>query len=216
MRGLGGEPLRCHLPLQERVSATDHTDHPVLGQCLHVHLGRHRVDHPQFQVGGSLPQERHVHMALRQKADTDAGRLPGGAREEGRAEGRGDHVLAEDREGALHRPEVGVPAGPEQRTGPLHHRAHLGAHGERVRCRHHATAGPDEDRITEGLADPAEGAAHRRLGQVQPAGGALHALLLQQNVQREQQVQVQARGLRHAQVSLAKVALESKSGASLR
>lgn len=55
----------------------------------------------------------------------------------------------------------------EKLVGLLHEGVDLGAHGQRAGGGDHAAAGADQDLVTGGLADAAQGAAHRRCGDVE-------------------------------------------------
>jgi hypothetical protein len=58
--------------------------------------------------------------------------------------------------------------------------------------------GPHEERVAEGIAQPGERAAHRGLGQRQPRRGAGDAALIEQGVERAEQVQVERPDIGHA------------------
>ena len=98
--------------------------------------------------------------------------------------------MTADGEGAIQTREVEVLRPGEHGLGASDEVAHLVAQFEGARRGDHRAAVADEDRVAGGLSQPAEDAAHRRRGQVQRGRGILHAAVLQQGIQPDQQVEV--------------------------
>ncbi len=210
-----GEPARREATAEQRVAGPYDGQHALVGEVLDAHFRGTAVDDAEFQVGDAFAQRRDVHVALPEEAQPHPRGLAGHPGEERGPVHGGEGVVGQHGEGARKGGQVHLCAGEEEGAGPFHDRADLTLYGERVRGGHHDPAGPDQDRVAEGLADPAEGPAHGGLGQVHAGRRPGHARLLQEDVQGDEEIQIQP-GLRHAHSSLAQLALESRSAPTLR
>lgn len=88
---------------------------------------------------------------------------------------------------------VGAFARAEQRSQTAHHRSGFLAQSQGARGGDHGLPGSYQERVLEGTAQAAEGAAHGSGRGVQASGGAGDALLGQQGVQGDREVGVKGR-----------------------
>ena len=160
----------------------------------------HRVDRAQA-VGGIVDDGRVVQHEAEAHAGSGARRDPRHRRPD-----RGEAVVRPvDRE--LTRRFVGRPGRLALEHAPRGIQRDRRVLGEAQSQRRELVriAPPGEDRVVEVIAQPRERRAQRRLAQVQPLGGARHAALGQQCVQRDQQIEVetgQKRVIGHGDVIL--------------
>ena len=146
------------------------------GADLEVGLAAREVG----DVGGRLGEEPH----------RDVRRGGGDGLGQYRREGGDERVVAAQGETALEGVEVERGDRGQQRGGAGDQVPGFFPQRERVRGGGHRAPGTYEDVVTGGPADAREGAAHGRRGQVQPVGGRRDAVLLQQRVERDQQIQI--------------------------
>ena len=157
------------------------------------HLGT-QVDrlglHPDVEVDGTVPEGLDVLGALAEQPNGDVGGLAADQRDEARRErGRGS-LVDPDGERPVQRGEVEIAFLREHRTGGVEHGPHPRGGPQREGGGNEPASGPDQHRIVERSAQPAQRAARRGHRQVQAVGGARDAALGEQRVEDRQQVEV--------------------------
>ncbi|MNN59762.1 hypothetical protein D3C81_1749030 [compost metagenome] len=101
-----------------------------------------------------------------------------------------EQVVGADVECSVQLGQVDILGAAKHLAGLLDQRRHLLAQGQRPRRGHQATAGADQDRVAQRIANPAQGPAHGRRAQVHALRRADHAAFVEQGVEGDEQVHV--------------------------
>ena len=163
----------------------------VVPEGLVTELRELRRVGPDLQIHPAVAQVVGVGDGFGQEPQPDPRRLVGHRAEQARAERQREHVVALQGERAVEAGQVELAAGRENRFGLADQVAHLLPYGQRIRRRGHRASGADQDVVAGEPADATQRTAHRGRGQAQPLGGTRDAALLQQGVERSEQVEIQ-------------------------
>lgn len=125
-----------------------------------------------FEVDLTPAQVKGVRAGFGLQTQLHAGRLTVDARDEGRTAGGGQGIVPAQGEHPLQSRQVEFLLRGKKLMGLLHEGVDLGADGQCTVGGDHGAAGADQDLVTGGLADAAEGAAHGRWGDVESGGGS--------------------------------------------
>ncbi|MCY1424021.1 hypothetical protein D9M71_397520 [compost metagenome] len=88
--------------------------------------------------------------------------------------------------------------GAKQQRRLLDNLPHLLAQCQCLGRRHQPTAGPHQDRIADGLANPSQRATHGRRAEVHPPRRAYYAPFVEQGVESDQEVHVRKLHVEHS------------------
>jgi len=163
----------------------------VVEQLAHADLGREVALHADLEVDVSLAQRRDVLVALRREHHGDARGHGGQPRQQRRPDHREHRIVGAHREPPVQLRGLRRRLGAEQRPGLGERGMDAIAERRGARCGDEAPARAHQQWIVERHPQAAERAAHRRWGQADPRSRADHAAVLQQGVERREQVEIQ-------------------------
>lgn len=178
----------------EGVSPPHDGDEAGLAHLLGADVGCARTVGVRLQIDLAMPQLGGVDARFRDEAQSHARRLSAYGREQRGATHGDQGIVPAECESAFQGCRIEFTARCEHAPDLVQQLVHLLPDGDRVGRRGHGAAGAHQDLVAGRAPDPAQAPAHRGGGDVQSCGRSGHAALLQQRVERGEQIQIQLHG----------------------
>ncbi len=175
------------------MAGADDTDEDVVVERLGAQLGAVAGNDADVEVDRAVAQKADVLVGLGGEAQAHAGRRRRDRSAQPRRMTQHEGLVGAQGEVAPERLDIDQGRRAQHGAHLAVQGPHLLGYGKGVGCGHHGAAGRHQDRIPQDLAQPRQGAAHRRGGKAQASRRRRDAAFVEQGVERGQEIKVEAR-----------------------
>lgn len=195
---LGGRNTRQRGPSRgQRVPGRDHAHEPLLVERLDLDFVSEVGNDAYVEIDEPVAKRGEVFFSFGHETEDHLWRVPPSGGDQTGSQDADQGVVDPDGEGSLQRCEVNVASGLYEGVSLFDQLMESLLDGESPGSGDEAAPGAHEDGVAEGLADPPEGAAGGRDGEVEAFCGGGDAAFGQEHVQGQEQIPVDR--LRHTQ-----------------
>jgi MFS transporter, DHA2 family, multidrug resistance protein len=189
------------------MSGCDHAHEVLFVEILSADLRTEIVNHPEIQVDRSVTERSEVLLSFGHEPQAHPWSVTLDLADQAGGRDADEGIVGSYRERTIQRCHIDAPAHFDEGVRLFDEFVHPAVNRLSPRSRHQPSARSNQNRVTESQANPSQGPTGRRNREVEPIGRSGHASLLQEDVQSVQEVQID---LRHTQVILSNMSLDSK------